>query len=420
MTSLPSRVVRVGALRVLAMAVGIAASLFLARWLGASEFGRYAFALSISSLVTLPFVQGLPVLAVREVSCASVAEAPIVIARMHGFCFMLIAALAALATAVYFLLWLNGFAWASGGNRSLWLWVSAAAVPLLGMYGLVLGAMLRGLGRDVAGHLGDLVVRPSAFLLLIVVLWFSSAEANASTAMFANAAAAALGVFSSVRLLTPGLAHFRRLLGSWLTSLWPLSTVAGMQVINGEIGIVLVGLYRDEAEVGYYKIATTLALQTSFLLTVVNAVAAPRFAAAYRAGNVNAVRALNRRAGASAMAFGVLVFAAYAIFGCWAISLALGPDFIAAMLPLLVLSGAHVATLFAGSTNVLLSMIGRERIVLRAATLSLATNVVLNLALIPDWGMTGAAVGTGISLAVWRLYLSRQLARVLADAGSQQ
>ena len=411
MKQLIERIAAVSMLRALAMLAGLGTTLLLARWLGAEEFGRYAFAFSVASLVTLPFVQGLPVLAVREVSRAEPGQQPLAIARMHGFTLRLLGVLALGVVLV------GGVAWAGnrwfGAGNSVALLLVAASVPLTGMYGLVLGAMLRGQQRDVPGHVPDLVVRPVGFLVVLGALCLTVARPVALDAMLANLLAALAAVLVGLRLLRPGSAGLEIPWRPWLASLVPLSTVAGMQLINGEVGVVMLGLFREDAEVGIYKIAASLALQTSFLLTIVNAVAAPRFAAAYRAGDLVAVRALNRRAGLAAVAFGALVFAVFAIGGHWAIGRALGPDFVAAMLPLLILSGAHVATLFAGSTNVLLSMIGQERIVLRAAVLALATNIVLNLVLVPAWGMLGAAIGTALSLATWRLYLSRQTAKVL-------
>lgn len=418
MTRLAHRVLSVGALRVLAMLAGLGTTLLLARWLGAGEFGRYAFAFSVASLMTLPFVQGLPVLAVREVSRAEDADKPWAVARMHGYAVRLLGAMLLGALCVVAGAWAANRFFGSGVDLGLML--VSAVVPMAGMYLLVLGAMLRGQGRDVPGHVPDLVVRPFGFLLLLCVLWLLApgGSSGATVAMSANLVASLAAVFAAWAWLMPAHSRGEIPWRAWTASLLPLSTVAGMQLVNGQVGVVILGLLRDETEVGYYKIATTLALQTSFLLTVVNAVAAPRFAAAYRAGDLASVRALNRRAGLAAVAFGAVVFVAYAVAGRWAIERALGPEFLAAMFPMLLLSGAHVATLFAGSTNVLLNMIGKERIVLRAAMLALGSNIVLNLALVPAWGMTGAAMGTAVSLAVWRLYLSRQLAHVLGRAGS--
>lgn len=410
------RIASVASLRVLAMLAGLGTTLLLAHWLGAAEFGRYSFAFSVAVIATLPFVQGLPVLAVREVSRATAGERPRKIWEVHSFARRIMVCLSLVSGSIIALM-------AAGNQLDLFridigLVAAAAALPLLTMSATVHAAILRGLGRDVAGHVGDLLVKPIGYFALLLVVGIGlGVEPSAATAMALFCVAAALSLATSLGLLgrqslaQGGVVHWR----PWLRSLLPLSSVAGMQMVNSQTAIVVLGIMGEPSEVGVYRVAASLALQTSFLLTVTNAVAAPRFAKAFRDGRIDSLVSLNRKAGMVAVAFGAAVFIVLALVGPRAIPWALGEDFEGMYWPLLVLSGSHVLTLFAGSTNVLLNMIGRERIVLRAAVLALTSNVLFNLVLVPVFGVMGAAMGTALSLLTWRLYLSRQLAKTLAQ-----
>jgi O-antigen/teichoic acid export membrane protein len=122
---------------------------------------------------------------------------------------------------------------------------------------------------------------------------------------------------------------------------------------------------------------------------------------------------LNRLGATLAVAFGAALFVLFALAGRPLIRLAVGAQFEGAYLPLLVLAAAHVATLWAGTTNVLLNMIGRERDVLVCAGVSATLNVLLCALAIPRWGMLGAAVGSALALVAWRILLSRFLRRRL-------
>ena len=126
------------------------------------------------------------------------------------------------------------------------------------------------------------------------------------------------------------------------------------------------------------------------------------------------MRRVNRIGAAVAFAVGAVIFAIYAEFGRSIISLAVGPAYQGAFIPLLILSGAHLLTLWAGTTNVLLNMIGRERDVMVAAVLATAVNIALNLVLISRLGIVGAACSSAGALMVWRIALSLYLRRRLA------
>jgi O-antigen/teichoic acid export membrane protein len=136
----------------------------------------------------------------------------------------------------------------------------------------------------------------------------------------------------------------------------------------------------------------------------------------YRSGDIAALRRINRRGAALAFLFGLFVVVVYLVVGDWLIAVAVGPEYLGAYVPLAILSIAHLLTLWAGTTNVLLTMIGRERDVLVAAIVAVSTNVVLCFLLVPRFGLVGAASGSATSLVVWRIMLSRLLHVRLAEA----
>ena len=73
--------------------------------------------------------------------------------------------------------------------------------------------------------------------------------------------------------------------------------------------------------------------------------------------------------------------------------------------PLILLCAGQSVSAFFGSVGNLLSMSGREWIALCGLLVSTAVNVFLNWLLIPEYGIEGAAVATGISIATWNVCL---------------
>lgn len=409
--SLVSAFAGVGALKVLSVLASVVTTVVLARFLGPGQLGIYTFALSLASMLVLPLLQGLPMLILREVAKSPAALRWVTAASLMKFADRLSAGLVLLVAAIvglFFLFQVPGMV-----AQRPWFAILSALWPIAMVAALVRGSVVRAYGGAVAGQLPDVLIRPLVFLAFLGALWLVPVEfRTAASAMSLNLLAALVALVVAIVLMRrcagveasgPGPALTGR---RWFGALLPLSVVGGLQLVNSQVDLVVLGLLASTHDVGVYKIASTLALQVSFALTIVNAVVAPRFAALYQQGKIAELRRVNRLGASASFAAGAVVVLMYAVFGRQLISLTVGDAYLPAFMPLLILSAAHLATLWAGTTNILLNMMGRERDVLVAAVASIAVNVVLNLLLIPRMGMTGAAIGTAASLVVWRVLLS--------------
>jgi O-antigen/teichoic acid export membrane protein len=411
----------VGGLKVGAMLLGVLLTLLLARLLGPEGLGQYAFAFSVATLLTLPVLQGLPVLLLREVSRAPAPQKAAASSRLMRYAVAVVALAAVVLVALALVFW--GRASGRAFGTDVLLTSTALALPLLLVLTLCLGAVLRANGHAVAGQVPDLAVRPAVFLLLLLLAW-ASLRLQAATAMALHVAAAVVALVAAWYQ-----ARARGMLGrsdstpmpvaAWTLALLPLSTLAGMQLINSQVDLVILGLYGQERDVGIYRVATLLALQTSFMLAIVTAVAAPSFASLHARGDWRELKRINRLSARLALMFGVALFLVYLVAGRWLLGWAVGPEYLPAYLPLVILSAAHAASLWAGTTNVLLTMIGHDRDVLGCAVVSVACNIGLNLVLVPRFGAIGAACSSAGALVIWRALLSWRLAVRLA-AGKEQ
>ena len=89
-----------------------------------------------------------------------------------------------------------------------------------------------------------------------------------------------------------------------------------------------------------------------------------------------------------------------------------GEEFSRSHTPLAILSLAQLANATFGSVGILLNMTGHERDTARALWQTTAANVILNLLLVPSYGMEGAAIATALSLIMWNVLLLRLARRV--------
>jgi O-antigen/teichoic acid export membrane protein len=82
-----------------------------------------------------------------------------------------------------------------------------------------------------------------------------------------------------------------------------------------------------------------------------------------------------------------------------------GSEFTGALTSLRILLFCQFLIVLAGADAILLIMLRRERTVLFFTAAALVANLLLNLLLIPIWGMEGAAVASLIAMAIVRLSL---------------
>ena len=67
----------------------------------------------------------------------------------------------------------------------------------------------------------------------------------------------------------------------------PMLMTSAMTFLIGQTGVIILGMFRTEAEVGYYAIAVKLATLTTFVLTAINSMAAPKFSELFHSGNMD-------------------------------------------------------------------------------------------------------------------------------------
>jgi O-antigen/teichoic acid export membrane protein len=275
---------------------------------------------------------------------------------------------------------------------------AVAPVALL----VVQAEFLKAVGATATGTFSQAVVPPLLLLAGSIVLWFLGA--GTVHAVFLTYVVVAVASM----ILAIAMWHWR-LPGIWrerglfdmsllLRTSMPLLLVNSMNLVLGWTDVLVLGMWRDAAEVGVYGIALRIALLTAFVLSAINVVVAPQFAALHAEGNAAALKRLAQQS-----AFWTLVAAAPAILVLLLVpDLILqifGPQFKEGAGPLRILALGQFVNVATGSVGVLLVMTGHEKLMRNIVAASAALNLLGNLALVPRYGAMGAAVSTGLSLA---------------------
>jgi O-antigen/teichoic acid export membrane protein len=394
-------------------AIAFGLTVMLARSLGAEGYGIYAYTVALVVLMSIPAEGGLPILVVRETAAAQARDDWGGVRGMWQW-----AAGAALAVSLIVALISAPVAWLLREHFSrIELTAFALALALVPMIVLanLAGAALRGLHRVILGQLPELVLRPAALLVAIAVFLLLVPEAmRADIAVALHTTAALVALIATAvllqRLWPPQLRAApppRYATRRWLTSALPLTLVSAMQVIHQNTDLVMLGFFRPSSDVGIYRVAAQAALVIGFGLNAVNLVVAPRFARHYARGEMQALQRVATRSARLVLALTLPIVLIFVLVAGPIIALVFGEEYRGGETALAILAIGQLANAGFGSVGFLLNMTGHERDTACGMGIAVVVNALLNLALIPFFGLEGAATATAVTLVLWNVLLWR-------------
>lgn len=403
---------------------GMVVAVLLARTLGPAEYGEYSFVIALATLVAIPAQLGLPNFVIRETVRAMVDEQPGRLWAVWRWAHKVVTLMALIGIMA---LLIFGLILSTDELRISTFLFALPLVPLIAL-GNIRGAALRGLGRVNLGQFPELVLRPAFLLGILTILMHTDVWAlfSASKAMFANAAATLLafsvGSYLLIRYSPPlpsGVTANVPDQRKWLKSSMILGLMAGLQTVNANADIVILGLLSDNDDVGFYKVAMTIATAASFVLVSLSAVAIPQVVAMLHAGDIEALQDLVRRVSRLSFSAAVLSFFVLLMFGRPLLEFFFGASFAEAYPPLLILTLGNAFLSFFGPLSLVLNMANYESDTLAGVWIGALVNIIGNIILIPFFGGVGAASATTLSILVWNVLLYRQTyARLRIDTAA--
>lgn len=402
------------ALQISSRGLAVVLGIVLARMLGTEGYGIYAYAFAMMSLLAVPAEAGVPVLLVREVA-AYQARGEWGLLRGVVQRAMQFTSVSAIGVPVIGLMAL----WVFSGQLSQLMLITMVLMLLilpLSVWSNICAHVLRGMHYVVLGQTVEMLIRPLLILAIMVsvfIIWPSLKQPQYAMAVQLGVAVMAcivsLAILRSRMPVQAKLAEPVYKNREWVKNTLPFMLLGGAGIINSQIDIIMLGWFRDAEEIGLYRVATQGAALVAFGLQAVNVVAAPQFSRLFAQGDMVQLQHLVTQS-ARVVVFSALPAALCFIFvGEPIVKWVFGVDFAAAYVPLAILAVGQLANAGFGSVGVLLNMTGHERVVSNTLWLTALLNILLNAALMPFYGMNGAAIATAITLVVWNVLLYREV-----------
>lgn len=157
---------------------------------------------------------------------------------------------------------------------------------------------------------------------------------------------------------------------------WPFTVIAVAVYATQPGSFALGGPALDDRTLGLLRAAERLAILIGFALTAINPFIAPRVAAAYGARGIVGIQGVYRRVVLLSIAAAAPVALVITIFGEQLLRL-LGSEFERAYPFLLIMAAAQFVQACFGSSNVVLTMAGREREAMRISVITIVFACVL-------------------------------------------
>ena len=388
-------------IRVISAAIAFVAQILLARWMGGFEFGIYIYAwtwvLLIGGMVDL----GLGSAAQRFIPEYTEHQQ---FALLRGFLFAsrwlallnatLIAGIGAIAVTV--------LAPHTDPKTIVPLYCSCAALPMFALWSVQSG-IARSFNWVNLGLTPNYVQRQLVLLALMGLAYMIGLPTHAVTATVVGVVALCSVSLSQLVILN------RRLAGvvesgpkiyavpTWLATSAPIFVVEAFYLLLTYSDVIVLQQFRPANEVAiYYAAAKTLAL-VAFIYYSVSQTIAHKFAAYHISGDHKRLRASLRQA---------VRLTFWPSLGSIVLLLALGKpllrlfgqNFDSGYYLMFIIAVGLLARASVGPVERLLNMLGERRACALVYAASFAINVALCIALIPLWGLTGAAVGSTLAL----------------------
>jgi O-antigen/teichoic acid export membrane protein len=183
---------------------------------------------------------------------------------------------------------------------------------------------------------------------------------------------------------------------------WPLFFVyfSGFLILYTDT--LMIGYFKTSQDVGIYSVAHRTALLIGIAIASFNSIFAPIISDLYNRHKQRELEKLFKIVtkwifSFSLPVFLIIVFFAKSILGIF------GQEFTPGTKCLIILCIGWIIHSAVGSVGIMISMIGRPKINLLNVSSVLILNIILNLILIPEYGIVGAALATTLSISIIRI-----------------
>lgn len=383
--------------------LGFLNTIILARILGAGGLGEVILAMSVMSICAMIAGFGMNAAMMRFVPfyIEKKEEAKVkgIIYFFLKFCFGLSVAFSALM--VLFSNFISSNIFHSQGLLKL-LPITALILPFYVLNGVISGT-LRGYKDTFKSLFPHMFVSP--FLKVIVFLLLSLRSISSMYAIVALLIAEIISLVFYLIFLFKKMDKAKPLYEwSEYKEIFDVGLITVFNIFSSflytQADLWIIGMFTSTETVGVYGVVTRLVTLIAFSLGAFSTIIPPIISAIYTSGDRDEMQKIVSESTRWSLSVSIPIILLLVLEGKFILRYAYGEKFIDGYIPLVILSIGQLINVGAGLVGWLLQITGGHRVYLGINIFCGLFSIVLNIILVPRFGITGAAISAAFSLAM--------------------
>lgn len=288
--------------------------------------------------------------------------------------------------------------------------ISMIALPVVVMM-MLFQSILQGFQKVLSGQVPEKIIRPMVFILLMLVIYFSrTGQIPVVTLVWINILSFIVALVWVAKSTDKAISPFiKQVTASYETAKWVKSTsyfflLGAIQILNARSDILILGAWKGSSAAGVYNIAVRLSDFMTLSLLVINTVIAPSISNLYYSQQESKLQKTVTIGARAALFLSMPVLLVLILGGRWILGY-LGDSFTSAYIPMLIITAAQFINVLSGSVGNILIMTGNEKSALISLLTGSIVTVILNILLIPSWGMNGTAAAVAAGIITWNVLM---------------
>ena len=186
----------------------------------------------------------------------------------------------------------------------------------------------------------------------------------------------------------------------WVSA--PMAITSFTQLLNGKIDTLMLGVYRDIGLVGIFGVAFKLSVITNFVIGALKTITMPKISELFWQNDMNELDKVIQYTNRVVFVFSLVVCVVLLLFPEFILAL-VNPEFTLGATTLRIFAITQLLNAGSGMVAAFLNMTGNQTFFTKLIIAATALNFILNMLLIPKYGMEGAALGTLVSVIGWNI-----------------
>ncbi|GAB6095720.1 flippase [Desulfatiferula olefinivorans] len=183
----------------------------------------------------------------------------------------------------------------------------------------------------------------------------------------------------------------------------PMFMTGAINIVSGQVGIIMIGILGSESDVGVFSVAVKLATLTGFILKAINTIAAPKFSELYHSFNIDELFIVVKKTAKLIFWTTTPILISLIILGKYLLLVLFGHDFVLAYPALVFLILGQFVNSVSGCTGIFMNMAGHQKAFRNIIFVGSVVFVILNVTLIPRYGINGAAFSVLLNECIWNV-----------------